>query len=233
MSRREVVQRERPARGRDRLSVRGPYARAEASSVATAHPWRPFKQPNMFFSVEPSGYHDITSLNEEDDDTPALEALPFRVCHVNAAPKKRKRRAAPAQRKESKKAKHDSSDSEEPDEAYRPSRRISSRPRKGVQRAVKEVSSGDERDVPSESGGGERDVPSESGGEREVLPGGGEREVPCESGGGEREVPCESGGDEREVLLGGGEREVLLGGTARSRRMVMNNVTVQSAYMCL
>ena len=94
----------------------------------------------MFFSVEPSGYHDITSLNEEDDDTPALEALPFRVCHVNAAPKKRKRRAAPAQRKESKKAKHDSSDSEEPDEAYQPSRRISSRPRKGVQRAVKEVS---------------------------------------------------------------------------------------------
>ena len=146
----------------------------------------------MFFSVEPSGYHDITSLNEEDDDTPALEALPFRVCHVNAAPKKRKRRAAPAQRKESKKAKHDSSDSEEPDEAYQPSRRISSRPRKGVQRAVKEVSSGDER---------------------EVLPGGGEREVPCESG--------------------GGVREVLLGGTARSRRMVMNNVTVQSAYMCL
>lgn len=167
----------------------------------------------MFFSVEPSGYHDITSLNEEDDDTPALEALPFRVCHVNAAPKKRKRRAAPAQRKESKKAKHDSSDSEEPDEAYQPSRRISSRPRKGVQRAVKEVSSGDER---------------------EVLPGGGEREVPCESGG-EREVPCESGGDEREVPCesGGGEREVLLGGTARSRRMVMNNVTVQSAYMCL
>ena len=163
----------------------------------------------MFFSVEPSGYHDITSLNEEDDDTPALEALPFRVCHVNAAPKKRKRRAAPVQRKESKKAKHDSSDSEEPDEAYQPSRRISSRPRKGVQRAVK-VSSGDER---------------------EVLPGGGEREVPCESGGDEREVPCESG--EREVLLGGGEREVLLGGTARSRRMVMNNVTVQSAYMCL
>ena len=180
MSRREVVQRERPARGRDRLSVRGPYARAGDSSVATTHPWRPFKQPNMFFSVEPSGYHDITSLNEEDDDTPALEALPFRVCHVNAAPKKRKRRAAPAQRKESKKAKHDSSDSEEPDEAYRPSRRISSRSRRGVQRAVKEVS-----------------------------------------------------GDEREVLPGGGEREVLLGGTARSRRMVMNNVTVQSAYMCL
>lgn len=168
----------------------------------------------MFFSVEPSGYHDITSLNEEDDDTPALEALPFRVCHVNAAPKKRKRRAAPAQRKESKKAKHDSSNSEEPDEAYQPSRRISSRPRKGVQRAVKEVSSGDER---------------------EVLPGGGEREVPCESGGDERKVPCESGGDEREVPCesGGGEREVLLGGTARSRRMVMNNVTVQSAYMCL
>ena len=214
MSRGKVVQRERPARGRDRLSVRGPYARAGASSLATAHPWRPFKQPNMFFSVEPSGYHDITSLNEEDDDTPALEALPFRVCHVNAAPKKRKRRAAPAQRKESKKAKHDSSDSEEPDEAYQPSRRISSRPRKGVQRAVKEVSSGDER---------------------EVLPGGGEREVPCKSGGGEREVPCESGGGEREVPCesGGGEREVLLGGTARSRRMVMNNVTVQSAYMCL
>ena len=187
MSRGKVVQRERPARGRDRLSVRGPYARAGASSLATAHPWRPFKQPNMFFSVEPSGYHDITSLNEEDDDTPALEALPFRVCHVNAAPKKRKRRAAPAQRKESKKAKHDSSDSEEPDEAYQPSRRISSRPRKGVQRAVKEVSSGDER---------------------EVLPGGGEREVPCE--------------------CGGGEREVLLGGTARSRRIVMMNVTVQS-----
>lgn len=223
MSRGKVVQRERPARGRDRLSVRGPYARAGASSLATAHPWRPFKQPNMFFSVEPSGYHDITSLNEEDDDTPALEALPFRVCHVNAAPKKRKRRAAPAQRKESKKAKHDSSDSEEPDEAYQPSRRISSRPRKGVQRAVKEVSSGDEREVLP--GGGEREVPCESGGD--------EREVPCESG--ERKVPCESGGDEREVPCesGGGEREVLLGGTARSRRMVMNNVTVQSAYMCL
>lgn len=223
MSRGKVVQRERPARGRDRLSVRGPYARAGASSVATAHPWRPFKQPNMFFSVEPSGYHDITSLNEEDDDTPALEALPFRVCHVNAAPKKRKRRAAPAQRKESKKAKHDSSNSEEPDEAYQPSRRISSRPRKGVQRAVKEVSSGDEREVLP--GGGEREVPCESGGD--------EREVPCESG--ERKVPCESGGDEREVPCesGGGEREVLLGGTARSRRMVMNNVTVQSAYMCL
>lgn len=223
MSRGKVVQRERPARGRDRLSVRGPYARAGASSLATAHPWRPFKQPNMFFSVEPSGYHDITSLNEEDDDTPALEALPFRVCHVNAAPKKRKRRAAPAQRKESKKAKHDSSNSEEPDEAYQPSRRISSRPRKGVQRAVKEVSSGDEREVLP--GGGEREVPCESGGD--------EREVPCESG--ERKVPCESGGDEREVPCesGGGEREVLLGGTARSRRMVMNNVTVQSAYMCL
>lgn len=223
MSRGKVVQRERPACGRDRLSVRGPYARAGASSLATAHPWRPFKQPNMFFSVEPSGYHDITSLNEEDDDTPALEALPFRVCHVNAAPKKRKRRAAPAQRKESKKAKHDSSNSEEPDEAYQPSRRISSRPRKGVQRAVKEVSSGDEREVLP--GGGEREVPCESGGD--------EREVPCESG--ERKVPCESGGDEREVPCesGGGEREVLLGGTARSRRMVMNNVTVQSAYMCL
>ena len=232
MFRREVVQRERPARGRDRLSLRGPYAWAGASSVATAHPWRPFKQPNMFFSVEPSGYHDITSLNEEDDDTPALEALPFRVCHVNAAPKKRKRRAAPVQRKESKKAKHDSSDSEEPDEAYQPSRRISSRPRKGVQRAVKEVSSGDEREVLP--GGGEREVPCESGGdEREVLCESGERKVPCESGGDEREVPCESGGGEREVLLGGGEREVLPGGTARSRRMVMNNVTVQSAYMCL
>ena len=129
------------------------------------HPWRPFKQPNMFFSVEPSSYHDITSLNEQDDETPALEALPFRVCHTHVAPKKRKRKTAPAQRKESKKAKRESSDSEEPDEAYHPSRHTSTRTRKGSKRVAREV-------LPGGAQSGREVLPGGAQTGREVLPGG-------------------------------------------------------------
>ena len=118
----------------------------------------------MFFSVEPSSYHDITSLNEGDDETPALESLPFRVLHASSAPKKRHKKTTAPSQTERKKPRREMSDSEGHDESYKPPRGAYESAIRGRKRAKKEV-----------------------------LP----------------------------------------GGTVRSRRVVMNNVTVQSVYMCL
>ena len=47
----------------------------------------------MFFTVEPSAYHDITSLDGEEE-AQTIEAMPFRVAHPPATSKKRPKKAS-------------------------------------------------------------------------------------------------------------------------------------------
>ena len=111
----------------------------------------------MFFTVEPSAYHDITSL-DGGDEAQTIEAMPFRVTHPPATSKKRPKKASTRPRTVKKRKSEEASDGSVSDEAYTPTPSL---------RAITRKTS--------------------------RLP----------------------------------------GGTSRSRRMALNNVTVQSAYMCL
>lgn len=116
----------------------------------------------MFFTVEPSAYHDITSLDGEEE-TQTIEAMPFRVAHPPATSKKRPKKASARPKTVKKRKSEEASDGSVSDEAYTPTPSL-----RAITRALTER-----------------------------------------------------------------KKSRLPGGTSRSRRMVLNNVTVQSAYMCL
>ena len=59
-ARRRVVSRKRPARGADFVSLCGLWGFERAVIVGDAHPWRPMKQPILRFSVKPVAFRDVT-----------------------------------------------------------------------------------------------------------------------------------------------------------------------------